>query len=255
MCHSTVSRVTFTLVYDIFNTGGVVMDKKKIGNFIAQQRKKLGYSQKELAEKLNVTDKAVSKWETGRGVPDVSLIIEVADALQISVVELLNGEYMSKDEIHTKTDKMLVESMSKIKETFFIVTIISYIAVVIHFFAGRIYAMGEYVFGIKLLPDFIWDCLNLAFYKEGGSIKFVLSILMIVVLMIVFLSAFGKNISRITTIFIATLLVPPVIYLFCLAISDASIEFAIVILFSLMLCVVHYITTAVLLIKDISKFK
>ena len=231
------------------------MDKKKIGNFIAEQRKKVGYSQKELAEKLNVTDKAVSKWETGRGIPDVSLIVDVADALEISVVELLNGEYMSKDEIHTETDKMLIKSMSKTKKLFFIVAIISYIAVIMHFFAGRIYALGEYVLGMELLPDFIWDCLNLAFYKEAGSIKFVLSILAIVIFMIVFLSAFGKNISRITTIFIATLLVPPAIYLLCLAISDISIEFAIVISFSLILCVVHYITTAVLLLKDISKFK
>ena len=255
MCYSTVGRVIFTSVYDIFNIGGAVMDNKKIGSFIAQQRKKIGYSQRDLAEKLNVTDKAVSKWETGRGVPDVSLIIDVADALQVSVVELLNGEYVNKDEIHSKTDRMLIESMSKTKKTFFVITIISYIATITHFFAGRIYALGEYVFGIKLLPEFIWKFLNFAFYKESGAIKFVLSILVIMVLMIVLLSAFGKNISRITTILIATLIVPPVIYLFCLAISDVSIEFAILILFSFILCVVHYITTAVLLIKDIKRFK
>ena len=65
------------------------MDKKKIGNFIAQQRKKVGYSQKELAEKLNVTDKAVSKWERDLSCPDINSLPTLAEILGVSVEELM----------------------------------------------------------------------------------------------------------------------------------------------------------------------
>jgi transcriptional regulator with XRE-family HTH domain len=73
------------------------MDNNKIGKFIAERRKELGYNQKDLAEKLNVTDKAVSKWETGRSSPDVSLLIPLAKILGVSVTEILNGEKISED--------------------------------------------------------------------------------------------------------------------------------------------------------------
>ena len=75
------------------------MDNKKTGIFIAERRKELGYSQKDLAEKLNITDKAVSKWETGRSSPDVSMLIPLAEELEVSVTEILNGEKISEDKM------------------------------------------------------------------------------------------------------------------------------------------------------------
>lgn len=72
------------------------MDVKKTGELISQLRKDLGFTQNELAQKLGVTNKAVSKWETGEGFPDISIIPNLAKELGISVEELLSGEKNSQ---------------------------------------------------------------------------------------------------------------------------------------------------------------
>ncbi len=68
------------------------IDKNRFGKFLAEQRKEKGYTQKELAQKLMVSDKAVSKWETGTSMPDVSLLIPLAELLDVTVTELLEGK-------------------------------------------------------------------------------------------------------------------------------------------------------------------
>jgi len=68
------------------------MDLNKISSFIKLKRKELGITQEELAKKLFITEKAISRWETGRGTPDISLLIPLAKELKIDVSELLNGE-------------------------------------------------------------------------------------------------------------------------------------------------------------------
>lgn len=68
------------------------MDNKKTGALIAARRQELGMTQKELAEKLNLSDRTVSKWERGAGFPDVSLLEPLADALELSVMELIHGQ-------------------------------------------------------------------------------------------------------------------------------------------------------------------
>ena len=73
------------------------MDLNKISNFIKVKRKKLGITQDELAEKLFVTEKAISRWETGRGTPDISLLLPLSKELNIDVSELLNGEENKKN--------------------------------------------------------------------------------------------------------------------------------------------------------------
>lgn len=74
------------------------MDKELFGNFVAQLRKEKGMTQKELAQKLLVSDKAVSKWERGLSLPDVSLLRPLADALDVTVTELLEGKRMESRE-------------------------------------------------------------------------------------------------------------------------------------------------------------
>lgn len=69
-----------------------MLDNKKIGQLIAAKRKETGYTQQQLAELLGVTNKAVSKWETGEGLPDISLFPVLAEVLGLSVDELLQGE-------------------------------------------------------------------------------------------------------------------------------------------------------------------
>ena len=68
------------------------MDNIQFGRFVAQLRKEQNLTQKELAERLHVTDKAVSKWETGKGFPDLKLLEPLAQVLNVSLVELLQGE-------------------------------------------------------------------------------------------------------------------------------------------------------------------
>lgn len=72
------------------------MDLNKISNFIKTKRKDLGITQDELAEKLFVTEKAISRWETGRGTPDISLLLPLSKELNVDVSELLNGEENKK---------------------------------------------------------------------------------------------------------------------------------------------------------------
>ena len=68
------------------------IDKVEFGSFVAELRKEKGLTQKELADKLLVSSKAISKWETGANMPDVSLLIPLADILGVSVTELLQCE-------------------------------------------------------------------------------------------------------------------------------------------------------------------
>ena len=91
------------------------MNNKKTGEFISALRKELNYSQKELAEKLNITDKAVSKWETGRSAPDVSMLLPLSEVLGVSVTEILKGERICQEEIHTASNEVIVKTLKKSK--------------------------------------------------------------------------------------------------------------------------------------------
>lgn len=88
------------------------MDAKVTGCFIAQLRKELGLTQKELAEKLEVTDKAISRWETGKGLPDTSLLKPLAEIFGVSVGELLSGRPMDDSQIKSQADHIILESLS-----------------------------------------------------------------------------------------------------------------------------------------------
>ena len=85
------------------------MDLKKIGKFIADCRKGKNLTQEQLAEKLYITDRAVSKWERGLSLPDAGIMIELCNILGISVNELLIGEVIDMKEYNKKTEELLVE--------------------------------------------------------------------------------------------------------------------------------------------------
>lgn len=84
------------------------MDLKKIGAFITTCRKRQGFTQVELAEKLDVTDRSVSNWENGVCLPDASLYRTLCDILQISINELFAGEYLCEDNYKNKADENLL---------------------------------------------------------------------------------------------------------------------------------------------------
>lgn len=91
------------------------MDQQKIGRFIAECRKKQGLTQMQLAEKLNITDRAVSKWETGRSLPDSALMMELCEILNITLIDLFSGEVVSMGDYNKELEKKLIE-MAKQKE-------------------------------------------------------------------------------------------------------------------------------------------
>ena len=116
------------------------MDQVKIGKFIAKCRKEKKLTQQELSEKLGVTDKAISKWENGRGMPDISLLQQLIEILDISLNELLAGEKIRKkstkiyDEnlMKSLTEKNnLSKKMKRITITFSIIIIILFISITI----------------------------------------------------------------------------------------------------------------------------
>lgn len=85
------------------------MNQMKIGKFIAECRKKKNLTQVQLAEKLNVTDRAISKWETGKGMPDFNIMPELCDTLGINVNELLCGEMIDMEHKDEKLNELIFQ--------------------------------------------------------------------------------------------------------------------------------------------------
>lgn len=93
------------------------MDQLKIGAFIAERRKMKSLTQAQLAEKLNITDRAVSKWENGRSLPDASIMLELCEILDISVNDLLVGEVVMVDKYNKELENRLLEIIKEKKLT------------------------------------------------------------------------------------------------------------------------------------------
>ena len=91
------------------------MDYDKIGKFITASRKEKELTQNELAEKLNITDRAVSRWERGKGCPDISLLEDLSKILDVSIIELLKGEKLNNKQKLEKEE--LIYSMNYAKES------------------------------------------------------------------------------------------------------------------------------------------
>lgn len=92
------------------------MDQLKIGKFIAECRKTKNLTQAQLAEKLGIADKAVSKWERGIAMPDTSRMLELCEILGISVNELLNGEKISMEYNEMKNEELLLKMAKEVEE-------------------------------------------------------------------------------------------------------------------------------------------
>ena len=92
------------------------MNQEKIGKFIAQLRKEKKLTQQELATKLGITDRAISHWENGRSMPDVSIFQKLCEILDISVNELISGEKISKANLVTKSDENIINTLNDSKK-------------------------------------------------------------------------------------------------------------------------------------------
>ena len=92
------------------------MNQIKIGKFIAEQRKKNNLTQMQLAEKLNITDRAISKWENGKAMPDSSIMLDLCNELGISVNELLSGEMIEMKNYDESVEKNLLDMVKQKEE-------------------------------------------------------------------------------------------------------------------------------------------
>lgn len=93
------------------------MDQIKIGKFIAEERKKRGYTQRQLADMLQISDKTISKWECGNGFPEASLLLPLCKELGISVNELLSGERLSEGDYKEKAEENMVNLVQEAQES------------------------------------------------------------------------------------------------------------------------------------------
>lgn len=90
--------------------GGVEVDQVKIGNFLKKLRKEKGITQEQLAEILNVSGRTVSRWETGNNMPDISILVDIADYYDISIPEIISGE--RKSEMMNEEERKIAKTMA-----------------------------------------------------------------------------------------------------------------------------------------------
>ncbi len=113
------------------------MDQMKIDRFIAERRKRVSLTQLQLAEKLGITDRAVSKWETGKAMPDASIMLELCGVLKISVNDLLCGEVVGMEDYSKKLENNLLDMIRQKeqadKRLLFLETVVGISATVIMF--------------------------------------------------------------------------------------------------------------------------
>ena len=129
------------------------MDQIKIGRFIAECRKKANLTQMQLAEKLGITDKAVSKWERGVAMPDTSIMLELCDILNINVNELLSGEKINMENADQKNAQLVLDMAKELENknktiwsSMWAIMIVSMIALIAGFFIAAF-----------LIPEGIWQ--------------------------------------------------------------------------------------------------
>lgn len=119
------------------------MDLVKIGKYIAGKRKALGMTQKQLAEKLNMSDKSVSKWERGICLPDVSVYMELCEILEISINEFLAGEDIDAENVEKKSEDNIIQvtkdSKKKQKNLKSILAVVTTFAVIMVLVLGAVF--------------------------------------------------------------------------------------------------------------------
>lgn len=92
------------------------MDQIKIGKFIAELRKQQGMTQKSMADRLGISDKTISKWENGKGLPEYTLLLPLCELLEITVNELLSGERLLADDYNNKAEENIIHLFRESEE-------------------------------------------------------------------------------------------------------------------------------------------
>lgn len=139
------------------------MNQVKIGLFIAKCRKNKNLTQNQLAEKLNVTDRAVSKWERGKSMPDYSIMLELCNILDITVDELLNGEHLGDDHYEETVINLVQEKVA----------------------ADKMLLKMEIVLGVVSVATLLLGCLLAAYLEMEDWLRIV------IIIVIFFISFIG----------------------------------------------------------------
>ena len=132
------------------------MNQIKIGRFIAECRKKSNLTQMQLAEKLGITDKAISKWERGMAMPDTSIMLELCDILCISVNELLSGEKINMENSNQKNEQLLLDMAKELEKKNKIVWSSMWIILSI----STIALLGGLAISVFLIPEGVWQIIS-----------------------------------------------------------------------------------------------
>ena len=201
-----------------------MMDNEKFGNFVKELRKEKNLTQKELAKRINITDKAVSKWERGLSFPDITMLNILSKELDVSVEELLNGERIKENKIAEKIDveKAIKEALEKangkeekrkkkILKLKKITKILSIIFFFIFFILQLIYFYISYKYDFEYVIDSLFYIVNevilitaflfllFTFKKKKGKIILISIFGVATLINIVFMGVYGlKNKSYIT---------------------------------------------------------
>ncbi|MBR5529405.1 MAG: helix-turn-helix domain-containing protein [Oscillospiraceae bacterium] len=138
------------------------MDQVKIGKFIADCRKKANLTQMQLAEKLGITDRAISKWETGKSLPDSSLMLSLCDILGITVNDLLSGEVIEMDNYNKELENKLLELVRQKEESDkrllkleLVVGILSMVVLFVPILIGALLPMEDWLRLVLVFSGFI----------------------------------------------------------------------------------------------------
>lgn len=156
------------------------MNQVKVGKFIAECRKDKKLTQAQLAEKLNMSCKSISKWETGRGMPDSSIMLELCGYLGITVNELLSGEHLKEEQYKEKANENIInivkesDKNKKIKNRLIILIVIVFILLVLFFITKSIYNSVEtnVEYDKRLIECKIEDDEIICFFKGISLVTF-----------------------------------------------------------------------------------
>ena len=158
------------------------MDQIKIGKFIAKRRKLVNLTQMQLAEKLNITDRAVSKWETGKSLPDSSIMLELCEILKISVNDLLCGEIVQMENYNKELENNLLEMVQqkqkadkRLLKIEIALSIIAFLPLVTSAIIASVVPMEEWIaslmVGICVIPALIAAPFALKIEQKAGYYK------------------------------------------------------------------------------------
>lgn len=144
------------------------MNQADTGRFIADCRKEKGLTQAQLAEKLNITDRAVSKWETGKSMPDSSIMLELCQILGVSVNELLSGEKIKMENMNKKADETLLELKRKEENNINKNTVISIVFTVTMLIGIMVCCICD----VAITGSFTWSLITLSAILFAWIISF-----------------------------------------------------------------------------------